>query len=188
MRIRSQPGEHESTDGRTAEGRTPSRSRTGARRVLLLVAGIAAVAYLVSRYVSEPSVPSIDEVRDRTPSAEEVREGTVDAVSGDFRPIPIGDRGEEREESDEGAAGSESTEDVVDVIDSETNVDITEAERSAEEIAERADEDVPEPGEMAVDEEVADELVDEDILEEEDEDGAETDENEEDADRDRTGE
>ncbi|WP_226480301.1 hypothetical protein [Natrinema amylolyticum] len=55
-----------------------------------------------------------------------------------------------------------------DVIDeAETNADYTDEDRSDEEIAERAEPDVQdepaEPGEMAVDDDVADELVDADV-------------------------
>lgn len=135
-----------------------------ARKLLLLSLGFAAVAYAVSRYASVPD---------------------------DFEKIPIGEREEEIDRSEEGpptedaksaaddgvesdadgtgldaesgtAADADADTDVTDVIDdAETNVDITDEERSSAEITERADENVPEPGEMAVDEDVADELVDE---------------------------
>ncbi|WP_238593313.1 hypothetical protein [Natronobacterium lacisalsi] len=112
--------------------------------------------------MSDRAVPSVDEVRDRAPSAEELREQTADAVSDEFRPIPIGDRGENEERAREKTEDTDGTDPIDDV---ETSIDVTEGERSAEEIAERADEEVPEPGEMAVDEEVAEELIDEDDLE-----------------------
>ncbi|WP_245758014.1 hypothetical protein [Natronobacterium haloterrestre] len=136
---------------------------SGLRRLLLLAAGSVAVAYLVSRYVSDRAVPSVDEVRDRAPSAEELREQTADAVSDEFRPIPIGDRGENEGRAQEKTEDTDGTDPIDDV---ETSIDVTDGERSPEEIAERADEEVPEPGEMAVDEEVAEELIDdEDDLE-----------------------
>ncbi|RKD97432.1 hypothetical protein [Halopiger aswanensis] len=139
-----------------------SGGRGLARKLLLLSLGFAAVAYAASRYAGVPD---------------------------EFEKIPIGEREEEIDRSEEGPptedaksaaddggdsdadvtgldaesgtqADADADTDVNDVIDdAETNVDITDEERSSEEIAERADENIPEPGEMAVDEDVADELV-----------------------------
>ncbi|WP_195892449.1 hypothetical protein [Halopiger goleimassiliensis] len=120
---------------------------------------LVAIAYVVSRYADRlESVPSVGELRERTPAVETVREGATQAVPGDFEEIPITGSDESTDESTPsgGEGGTEP------ITDAETTVDLTDEERSPAELAERADEEVPEPGEMAVDEDVVDDLVDED--------------------------
>ena len=122
---------------------------------------IAAIGYVVLRYVDRSSsVPSTEEIRDRTPALETVRESATDAVPGDFEEIPI--TGRRDETTDESTADDAEPEPI---SDAETTVDLTDEERSDAELAERADEEIPEPGEMAVDEDVVDDLVDGDAEE-----------------------
>lgn len=190
MRFRSTSTEQASSSPRAtgphdAASRT-TRSRGLGRKRVLLALGLVAVAYAVSRYVGMPTdVPSradVQELPDWVPSSEAIREQTTDAVPGDFQEIPIGEQGsedgepgadndlDETESTAETGAGAvdEGVDDAAndtageELDDAETTVDMTDEERSPTEIAERADEDVPEPGEMAVDEDVADELVDTD--------------------------
>ncbi|WP_117367900.1 hypothetical protein [Natrarchaeobaculum sulfurireducens] len=142
-------------------GNSESQSGRGRFRLLVLLAlGVGALVYVLSKYVDLPGVvPSTEDVRERAPTAEAVREQTSEAVPDDFQEIPVGGRGDD-ESSAAAFDDSTSPEDVTEgVDDAETAVDMTDEERSAEEIAERADEEVPEPGEMAVDDAVADELL-----------------------------
>jgi len=158
MPFRSSPADADSSDTDESDSRS-GRSRL--RVLALLALGVGALVYVLSKYVDLPGpVPSAADVRERAPAAEAVREQTSEAVPDDFQQIPIGGRS-----NDESSAGdlesTTSTEDVTDVVDdAETTVDMTDGERSPEELAERADEEVPEPGEMAVDDAVADELLD----------------------------
>ena len=148
-----------------------ARGGSGRLRVLALLAlGVGALVYVLSKYVDlSGPVPSAADVRDRAPAAETVREQTSEAVPDDFQQIPIGGRADDGSSAGD-LESSSSTADVTDVVDdAETTVDMTDEDRSAEEIAERADEESPEPGEMAVDDAVADELVDDDDESEDDE-------------------
>lgn len=196
MRLRSTA--ESATDGTRLSDDTGGRagSDTGAgRKLLLLVIGLAAVAYAVSRYAGrDESVPSLEAVRERAPAPAELREQAPAVVSEGFEEIPIGGRDEGPSAADEagdvadhaasvaddvadeaneaaGDASADATDVATDVIENgETSVDLTDEIRSPDEIAERAAEDVPEPGEMAVDEGVADELVDEDRVAEDESD------------------
>lgn len=194
MRLRLPPRDASDVRATESSGDASSEhagreSRTGVvRKLVLLALGLAAVAYAVRRYVGLPdAVPSMEDVADvgdRVPSTDELREQTTEAVPGEFQEIPIGERGAgdgDESDGDESVADvatetaasavddADAAEDVTEVVDDdETSVDMTDEERSSEEISERADETVPEPGEMAVDEDVADELVDEDESESDD--------------------
>lgn len=137
MPVRSPTDSSESTD--------PGAS-SPVRKLFYLAVGLVAVAYLVRRYVGEDR-SGLEAVRERLPASDEIDEEVAD----EFRPIPIDGHGD---------AGPSS--DAAEALDDETAVDMTDDPRSPEEITERADEEVPEPGEMAVGEDVADELVDED--------------------------
>ena len=121
---------------------------TGARlvRAVLITAAVAAVVYTVVRRLRGDDGLTIEEIPGR--EADEVSEisieDSVDSTGQEWDVV-------EEETTDEGGDGS-----------GERSVE----ERSSEELAERAtgdvDEESPEPGEMAVDEDVVDELVDED--------------------------
>ncbi|EMA29401.1 hypothetical protein [Halobiforma nitratireducens] len=169
-----------------------STSRTGPIGKLAVLAGVVlAVLYLVRRYgwTEKVGIPTVETLEERAPSTESVRERTTDAVPSDFQPIPIGGRSgdgggeDEDRDGDEVETGSETTEAVSEVIeDAETNVDLTDEARSAEEIAERADEGVPDPGEMAVGEELEDEIRDEEGADDETESGTANDDDDDDDD------
>lgn len=185
MRFRSTSQEQASSSPRATgppDAASTTRSRGIGRKIVLLALGLVAAAYVATRYLGRSTdVPSsVQDLQDRVPSAETVRQQTTDAVPSDFQEIPIGEQSDEDAdaEPDEGDSTSETGADAAaeGVDDAERNVEMTDGERSAAEISERADEDVPEPGEMAVDEDVADELVDAD---ENDADRSETDEDEE---------
>ncbi|AEH37589.1 hypothetical protein [Halopiger xanaduensis] len=130
-----------------------------ARKLLLLSLGLAAVVYAVSRYADVPDefekIPIGDRDEKEIDRSEEgpPTEDAKSAAESDADVTGLDDSDAET------GADADATTDVID--DAETNVDITDEERSAEEISERADENIPEPGEMAVDEDVVDELVDE---------------------------
>lgn len=174
MRFRTPPRERASADARGTDSETASSTDgTGAgvvRKLLLLAIGFVAVRYVLRRYGrlfdAAPSMDDVQTVQEQVPSADELREQTAEAVPGEFQEIPIG--GRERDTDDGGdaeTAGADAAEDIAEDTaegsdDAETNVDMTDADRSPEVISEQADETVPEPGEMAVDDEVADELID----------------------------
>lgn len=127
---------------------SPSRvqappTRSTLARAIVVLAISAAVAYALSRYLrgsesieadSAEVVPVVDDTSDK---------GADDA--------------EQAEAIEEAGGGPRETAD----LDRDTSVDVTEDDRSPEEIVERSREDVPEPGEMAVDDEVAEELLEE---------------------------
>ncbi|WP_049923538.1 hypothetical protein [Halopiger djelfimassiliensis] len=131
------------------------RWRPGLGRTLVFLSLGLVGAYAVIRFLNR----SLSDVAPVSPS--EVRERTTAAVPDEFQSIPIRER-DVQHSSETG---------VDDALDAETNVDLAD-ERTGTEIAERADETIPEPGEMAVDDDIADELVDktEDILDGEDDD------------------
>lgn len=125
---------------------------------------------------AENAVP--DEIRSRAADAApgtlaqpvaEIRDRAGEAVPDDAAEIPIGEPGDDESETDaEGdtEASGDAEESGGDAIDeTATNAEYTD-ERSDEEIAERAESNVQdepaEPGEMTVDEDVADDLVDTD--------------------------
>lgn len=125
---------------------------------------------------AENAVP--DEIRSRAADAApgtlaqpvaEIRDRAGEAVPDDAAEIPIGEPGDDESETDaEGdtEASGDAEESSGDAIDeTATNAEYTD-ERSDEEIAERAESNVQdepaEPGEMTVDEDVADDLVDTD--------------------------
>ena len=187
MRLRSPP--RDASDARAAgstDADSSGSARTGTgrgartvRNLILLALGLVAVAYAARRYVGLPeAVPSredVEELQERVPSTDELREQTTDAMPDEFQEIPIGERGAGDESAAEESTGTDVPDDVTEAVDdAETNVDMTAGERSPEEISERADETVPEPGEMAVDEEVAEELVDEDEVADASEEGSES--------------
>ncbi|MEY7849646.1 hypothetical protein AB7C87_10675 [Natrarchaeobius sp. A-rgal3] len=158
MRFRSNPRGGPSADGeRQAEMEESGSGKSHLGRLLALAVGLVAVAYLVSRYLDREGDDTVEGARDRAPSLEVVRDRASDAVAGEFQQIPIGDSDERdapEDETDEVAAGETSDDELVD--DAETNVDVTAEERSPEEIEERASEERAEPGEMAIDDDVAD--------------------------------
>ncbi len=150
----------ESAAGRSLGGRLG--------RYLLIAVGVFLVAYIVAR-VRGSSDDAIDEMRDRATDAvpddpTQAATETLDRAD-EVATIPIRESESDDPEPD-AESPPETDDDDDDVIDdAETNAEYTDGERSADEIAERAESDVQEepaePGEMAVDEDVAEELVDE---------------------------
>lgn len=115
-----------------------------ARAVVLLAIG-ALVAYAISRFLDRSASVRLDDEAEVVPVVE-------DAVE------ELAPEGDERTGEDD-RADREHTEEEDGDLERETSVGVTEEDRSPEEIVERSREDVPEPGEMAVDDEVADELL-----------------------------
>ncbi|SIS00441.1 hypothetical protein [Natronorubrum thiooxidans] len=145
------------TDDRSSDGRLG--------RYLLVAVGALVVAYVVTRVLGS-SDDAVDEIRERATDAvpddpTQAATETLDRAD-EVATIPIGDSESDEPEPDAESA-IDSDDDVID--DAETNAEYTDDERSADEIAERAESNVQEepaePGEMTVDEDVAEELVDE---------------------------
>ncbi|WP_247004987.1 hypothetical protein [Halosolutus gelatinilyticus] len=140
MRFRLDPSESRLSDGVRGEPAGTSTERYA--RDAILAIGVAAVAYAIVRRFASESDDEASQTRDRA----------ADAQSAGER-IPIGDSGE---------TAAETTDEPV--ADEETAAELTDEERSPEELEELAASDVQdepaEPGEMAIDEELADELVD----------------------------
>ncbi len=147
------------TDGGATTGNEGS-SRSRLVRSLVLAGAVAAAAYLARRRLRRAPAPPVEAVRETADDLvpEGVRERAEEAVPIDGREIPIG---EPSAESTDGAEGTDAVEDVVEGASDR----IREAEVSSEEIAERASDavqaDPAEPGEMTIDEDLADDLVDE---------------------------
>jgi len=106
----------ERTDGnKTSDSDTASASSSGLGRKLLVFGGALAAGYLLWRYVDFEA--DIGLLRERTPSAERVREHTPTAMR-EFERIPIGTPGDGSDE--------QTDEDVSEVVDdAETAVDLT---------------------------------------------------------------
>ncbi|TYT63506.1 hypothetical protein [Natrialba swarupiae] len=158
MRSRFTAGAGPPTDDeRQGETTEPGSRDTSLRRLVALAVGLVAVGYLVVRYLDRADDTAVENARDLAPSLEAVRDRTSNAVPGEFQQIPIGESDEpdaSDEDADELSADETSAADVID--DAETNVDVTDEQRSPEEIEERAREERAEPGEMAIDDDVAD--------------------------------
>ncbi|WP_254524918.1 MSCRAMM family adhesin SdrC [Natrinema caseinilyticum] len=169
MRIRTPDPDRANSASRT--GRTRGRDPTaksaatadssfGSRlaRVLLVAGVVIGLGYLVRRLRGsrEDGSEPVDEFRDRAADA------VPDELSEPAVSIPIGGRAD-----DERDAGDEAVADRTDAEGREetANAEYTD-ERSDEEIAERAESNVrtepAEPGEMAVAEDVAEELLESD--------------------------
>lgn len=149
-----------STDDRSSGGRLG--------RYLLVAVGALVVAYVVTRVLGS-SDDAVDEIRDRATDAvpDEPPHAATETLdrADDIATIPIGESESDEPEPDAESA-TDTDDDAVDVIDdAETNAEYTDDERSDDEITERVESNVQEepaePGEMAVDEDVAEELVDE---------------------------
>ncbi|GAB6883193.1 hypothetical protein JCM19583_24460 [Halopiger thermotolerans] len=123
------------------------------RKLLLLSLGLAAVAYAASRYIEVPDEFEEIPIGEREADVDRSEEGppTKDAKSAADEDV-----GSDADVTGlEGESGTETDAEATDVIDdSGTNDDITDEERSPEEISERADENVPDPGEMSGDDEL----------------------------------
>lgn len=141
-------------------------SRAGLARKALAALVAGAAAYLVVR-----------RVRDLRPSVDDIPEIVDEATPIDGETIPIGEPdGESEDAGDVIDEATERIDDATERIDGDETEggsaanDLADADaiqdeaRSAEEITERAEENVQaepaEPGEMTVDEDVADDLVD----------------------------
>ena len=173
MPIRSSVGElSSSTRDPEPEPEVATASST-AKDVLtlaLIAVGTAAVAYAVERYAESDErdvETAVETIRNRTTAAvpTAVEERVPDAVPVEGQSIPIVDELADELAADEGDAGEGEPEADTDAdpssdeagLDAETNVDLAD-ERSPEEIAERATDEIQtdpaEPGEMTVDDEV----------------------------------
>ncbi|RQG97198.1 hypothetical protein [Natrarchaeobius chitinivorans] len=142
-------------------------------RLLVFAVGAAAVVYAVSRYLERRDVDHrLEAVSERAPSLESVRDRTNDAVPDEFRTIPIDGESDASGDDETGTVDEETSTDDDErsasgpdaderIDDAETNVDVVEGERSPSEIEERASEERAQPGEMAIDDDVAD-VIDED--------------------------
>lgn len=159
--------------GESLPSESSGSSGSGLRRVLVGL-GVAALAFLAARRVRKSG---------RTPSMDEVKETVGDVRSGEAFEIPIGETGEAAEGSEtgaewtgttEGAIGKEPMpgEDLSSGKDEERTGEgvqeeptETEEDLSPEAIEDRAAEDAheepTEPGEMSVDEDIAEDVVDE---------------------------
>ncbi|OVE85930.1 hypothetical protein B2G88_03725 [Natronolimnobius baerhuensis] len=162
--MRFRPAVQQSADVDPSDSSGTQDSSAGRRgRLLLLGLAAVAVAYVARRYLDSSVVETggkrLRDLQNRVPAVDELHEQTPEAVSDRFQEIPIGDNGEADATSETASAGTASADEVVD--DSETTVDLTDGERPPDEIEERATETSPEPGKMAVDEEIADELLEE---------------------------
>lgn len=186
MRLRTPDGDRSTSAA--ADPPTASSSRRFAKH-LLTAAGLLGFTYLVLRVLGprdDVPVQSVDEVQADVEDAvpDEIQRRAADAVPGDrletirnrtsatvpddITEISIeGPRSEASETDPDVEPSADADEDGGDVLEeTETNADYA-GERADEEIAERAEPDVQnepaEPGEMAVDEDVAEELVDTDL-------------------------
>jgi len=125
-----------------ADGRRPA-TETGTRRFLALL-GLLGLAYAVARRLGVDAVPS----------AGEVRQTAGDALPGDAHEITIREPGEADESADEAGADGE-----------DGAGEPSETDLPAETVEERAvddpHEESAEPGEMAVDEEITEDVLDE---------------------------
>ncbi|MFP8954346.1 hypothetical protein ACLI4Z_15465 [Natrialbaceae archaeon A-arb3/5] len=139
-------------------------SKTGRIRwglVLGLAIGLAAVVYVVSQYADEDAVePVVEEASERIPTIGAVRERAGVPVADEGREIAIDDSEPTAGEAVGSSTDADETGGADEISDAETNVDVTDEERPSSEIEERASEEVAEPGEMAIDDDVAD-VVDE---------------------------
>ncbi|ARS90221.1 hypothetical protein [Natrarchaeobaculum aegyptiacum] len=140
-----------------------STNRSKLARAIAVLAIGALVAYAISRYLGRTASGEPDDAIEVVPVLEDAaEEGT---------PEDGNERTGEDDRDDVDRAGEDSD------LESGTAIDVTEDDRSPEEIVERSREDVPEPGEMAVDDEVADELLEEaaEVVEDSSEGGEESD-------------
>lgn len=140
-----------------------------ARAVVVLAIG-AIVAYAVSRYLDRTASGGPDD-------AVEVVSTLEDAAA---ERTPVDEAGRTGDDDRDDREHTDADGD----LESGTTIEVTEDDRSPEEIVERSREDVPEPGEMAVDDEVADELLEEadEGIEDSSEGGDERDERDDDTD------
>lgn len=129
-----------------ADGQRPA-TETGTRRFLALL-GLLGLAYAVARRLGVDAVPS----------AGEVRQTAGDALPGDAHEITIREPGEADESADE-------ADDEADADGEGGAGESPETDLPAETVEERAvddpHEEPAEPGEMGVDEEIAEDVVDE---------------------------
>lgn len=145
----------EGSGDRSTAGGDERPSGTGLTRTALGVVGIVALAYFASRRAG---------FSDRVPSVHRVCEQVGDGVPADGRETPTEESTEEGGDEERVEGTEDSSEATAEEVVSE---DVLDEDQSSEAIAERAAEDVqaesPEPGEMAVDEDVVDDVVDEEI-------------------------
>ncbi|WP_408957480.1 hypothetical protein [Natrinema sp. 74] len=162
MRIRT-PASDRADSASSTQPTADSSSGSRLLRYALVAGGVLALAYVVGRLRGSSEggdgIRSVDEFQERAAAA------VPDELSEPVATIPIGEPGDEEESTEAETSAAGEGADAID--EAETNVDITDGDRSDEEIAERAEPDVSadpaDPGEMAVDEGVADELIDDDI-------------------------
>ncbi|MFC4541844.1 hypothetical protein ACFO5R_07870 [Halosolutus amylolyticus] len=162
-----------------SNGESTSPSLRKHLRDAAVVFGLAGVAYVVMRYLESrengrPLPQAIaDRVEGTVPDEVELADGEpieidVPATGDGSDDVPSEPDDAQADESgpesdDTRADDSDASDDAV-VDDERTSVDLTEDERSSEELENRTASDVveepAEPGEMTVDEEITDELVD----------------------------
>ncbi|MDS0475441.1 hypothetical protein [Natrinema sp. 1APR25-10V2] len=166
MRVRT-PASDRADSASSTQSTIDSSSGSRLARYVLVAGGVVALAYAIRRFRGSSDdgdgIQSVDEFQERA------AEAVPDELSEPVATIPIGEPGDEAEpETPAADEGGDET---------ETNADVTDDERSDEEIAERAEPDVSaepaEPGEMAIDEEVAEELVDDESEAESEDEGNE---------------
>ncbi|MDJ1432611.1 hypothetical protein [Halostagnicola sp. A-GB9-2] len=144
----------------TAEDqREGSSSSAGRRRKLVLALGIGAIAYLVVRRRNREG-PSLEK---RLAESLESDDADGDGLEG-AQKIAIGEPASEPDESETGMDGDETSTDEDEPAIETDSEDVSTTERSDAEIDERTETDVQEepaePGEMTIDEDVAEEVVD----------------------------
>lgn len=163
MRFRTGSGETARSNGRSTDGTETSAFE---RIVGLAIVTLGAIILVdaVFRYLDS----SAD---DPASVVDEARERLGEPLSGEPTAIQIEDSDSADVESDAETPESDAEEGSQPIDDEQLNAEMTPEERSDEEIDERTEPDVEDepatPGEMTIDEDVADELEEDDETDEE---------------------